>query len=242
VLSIGSSIPYSNQSLWLRLDLAALQETTADSIEETTWAIRKRFGEPGILLPPHDRYWKHLGAERIALVEQNLEWLRSNPELFGQVITYHREYRYPFIPDLDPDAALYQIGFFSASDNKICRQFQRASLDKKADIVDRFTSKEARTLAARVLCRNYPEAAQQFAAENYSRYMARVNPRREEDALVDYRGERRTAPAKALAQIQQLRQSENLDHMQHRLLEELEDYINTSFIEKAAGRQLTLDD
>ena len=241
VLSIGSSIPYSNQSLWLRLDLASLQETAADSIEETTWVIRKRFGEPGILLPPHDRYWKHLGAERIALVEQNLHWLRSNPELFHRVITYHREYRYPFIPDLDPDAALYQIGFFSASDNKLCRQFQRASIEKKADIVDRFASKEARTLAARVLCRNYPETGQQLAAEDYSKYLARVNPRREEDALVDYKGEQRTIPAGALAQIKQLRRSNNLDHMQHRLLDELEEYINTTFTEKAAGRQLKLD-
>jgi exodeoxyribonuclease-1 len=241
VISIGSSIPYSNQSLWLRLDLASLQETTPDNIEETTWAIRKRFGEPGILLPPRKRYWKHLGAERNALVEQNLEWLRSNPELFHRVITYHREYKYPFIPDLDPDAALYQIGFFSASDNKLCRQFHRASQSKKPTLVDRFGSKEARSLAARVLCRNYPGAGQQISAKNYAKYMSRVNPRREDDALVDYKGERRTIPSGALAEIKKLRLSANLDHAQHRLIDDLEQYINTTFIEKAAGRQLTLD-
>jgi exodeoxyribonuclease-1 len=241
VLSMGASIPYSNQTLWLRLDLALLQETTEDSIDQTTWVIRKRYGEPGILLPPHKRYWKHLGAERIAMVEQNLQWLRSNPELFHQIITYHREYKYPFIPNLDPDAALYQIGFYSASDNKLCRQFHNAPLTKKPTFINRFGSREARILAGRVLCRNYQEAGQQITTENFSKYMSRVNPRREDDALVDYKGERRTIPVSALAEIKQLRQSEELDSTQRRLLDELEHYINTTFIEKAAGRQLTLD-
>ena len=241
VLSMGSSIPYSNQSLWLRLDLATLQETKTDTIKDNTWVIRKRFGEPGILLPPRQRYWKYLGAERIAMVEQNLDWCRANPELFQQIMTYHREYKYAFIPNLDPDAALYQIGFFSAADNKMCRQFRNASMDKKSTLIDRFNSAEARVLAARLLCRNYPEASQHISDENYSKYMSRVNPRREEDALVDYKGERRTIPVSALTEIKKLRQSEELDHMQDKLLDELEDYINSSFIEKAAGRQLRLD-
>ena len=241
VLSMGSSIPYSNQSLWLRLDLASLQETTTDTIEDTTWIIRKRFGEPGILLPPHKRYWKHLGAERIALVEQNLAWCRANPELFQQIMTYHRQYKYPFIPNLDPDAALYQIGFFSAADNKLSRQFHSASMNKKSTLVDRFSSAEARILASRVLCRNYPEASQYVNDKNFSRYMSRVNPRREDDALVDYKGERRTTPADALAEIKKLRLTEELDHLQSQLLDDLERYINDAFIEKTAGRQLRLD-
>jgi exodeoxyribonuclease-1 len=242
VLSIGSSIPYSNQTLWLRLDLASLQETKADTIEDTSWVIRKRFGEPGILLPPHQRYWRNLGAERIAIVEQNLEWLRSNPGLFQEIMTYHREYTYPFIPNLDPDAALYQIGFFSAADNKICRQFHNAAINRKSTLIDRFNSEEARALAARLLFRNYPESVPPHLAATFSKYMSRVNPRREEDALVDYKGERRTIPLSALAEIRELRQTEVLDSMQDRLLDELERYINDTFIEKAAGRQLRLDD
>ena len=241
VLSMGSSIPYSNQSLWLRLDLASLQETTADTIHDTTWVIRKRFGEPGILLPPHQRYWKHLGAERITMVEQNLDWCRSNPELFQQIMSYHREYTYPFIPNLDPDAALYQIGFFSAADNKLCRQFHKAPMNKKSILIDRFRSMEARVLAARVLFRNYPGADRQIADEKFSNYMLRVNPRREDDALVDYKGERRTIPVAALAEIKQLRQVQELDDHQGRVLDELEHYINTTFIEKTAGRQLRLE-
>ena len=67
VISIGTSIPYPNQTLWLRLDLPQLRETTPQTIADTTWVIRKRLGEPAILLPPHDRYWEKLGKDRSAI-------------------------------------------------------------------------------------------------------------------------------------------------------------------------------
>jgi len=240
VLSIGRSIPYSNQTLWLRLDLESLAETKEDSIDETTWVVRKRYGEPGILLPPLKRYWKKIGADRSTIVDRNLEWLQSNPELFQQIITYYREYRYPFIPNLDPDAALYQIGFYAASDDKLCRRFHNAPWHEKFLLIDRFGSNEARILAARVLCRNYPEAPRGRFIEDFLAYMAHVNPRREEEALLDYKGDRRTTPPSALREIKQLKQSEDLDSQQQLLLDELEQYINTEFVEKASGRQLTL--
>ena len=240
VLSIGRSIPYSNQTLWLRLDLESLAETKEDTLDETTWVVRKRYGEPGILLPPLKRYWKKIGADRSTIVDRNLEWLQSNPELFQQIITYYREYRYPFIPNLDPDAALYQIGFYASSDDKLCRRFHNAPLHERIILIDRFGSNEARILAARVLCRNYPEAPQGRFIEDFSTYMSHVNPRREEAALLDYKGNRRTTPLSALMEIKQLKQSENLDSQQQFLLDELEQYINTEFVEKASGRQLTL--
>ena len=82
VVSIGTSIPYSNQTLWLRMDLPQLHQTTADTIAETSWIIRKRMGEPVILLPPQERYWKLIGKERNAVFEENLKWLKENPEIF----------------------------------------------------------------------------------------------------------------------------------------------------------------
>jgi exodeoxyribonuclease-1 len=101
VLSIGNSIPYPNQTLWLRLDLPTLREVPATSIDEATWIVRKRYGEPGILLPSHQRYWKYLSDERKSIVAQNLGWLQSNPETFQKIVSYHRDYTYPFIPALD---------------------------------------------------------------------------------------------------------------------------------------------
>jgi exodeoxyribonuclease-1 len=229
VISIGESIPYSNQTLWLRMDQPQLRETTSQSIAETTWIIRKKLGEPAILLPPFDRYWNRLGDARNAEFEKNLKWIKANHELFQQIIAYHRSYRYPYIPNLDADASLYQIGFYSRSDEMLCRTFQGASLEEKANLIDRFSSPDARILAWRVLFRNYPEALPSKYAAEYKAYMQRVSPARERDALVDYRGERRKTPKDALADIDRLKQSGELNRKQLRLIEDLGNYIQTQF-------------
>jgi len=240
VLSIGNSIPYPNQTLWLRLDLPALRETKAASIDESTWIVRKRYGEPGILLPPHQRYWKYLSAERKALVAENLQWLQSNPTTFQDIVSYHRNYTYPFIPNLDPEAALYQIGFFPRSDEKLFNQFQTAALEEKKKIINRLSSKDAQTLAIRLLCRNYPQNLPENITVEFEAYMRRVNPPDEEKTLVDYKGERRLTPSVALAEINDLRDTAHLDKNQIELLSDLEIFIKRNFPQRKAGRQLTI--
>ncbi len=240
VLSIGNSIPYSNQALWLRLDLPTLTDTKPDAIDESTWIVRKRYGEPGIILPPNRRYLKYLSAERKALAAENLKWLQSNPARFQQIVDFHRNYRYPFIPHLDPDAALYQIGFFTRADEKLFQGFQTAPLDEKEAIAQRLTSPEARALAIRVLGRNFPQQLSQNSAAEFKTYMHRVNPAREDEALVDYKGQTRMTPSAALAEIKQLRKSGGLDKEQLALLDELQNYIKNNFPKRGAGRQLTI--
>jgi exodeoxyribonuclease-1 len=186
-------------------------------------------GEPVILLPPQERYWKLIGKERNAVFEENLKWLKENPEIFQQIVTYYREYRYPFIPNLDPDASLYQIGFFSRADEKLGRMFQQASLDDKAKIVSQFSSPDARTLAGRVLCRNYPETTLSEFNPDYNSYLKRINPLNQEDAITDYRGEIRTTPKSALIEINRLKQAGDLNDDQQQLLDDLEEYIKTKF-------------
>jgi exodeoxyribonuclease-1 len=241
VLSIGTSIPYPNQTLWLRLDLSSLQETTGDSFADTTWIVRKRFGEPGILLPPIERYWKRLGEDRKVTVAQNLGWLQSETELFQEIIRYHREYSYPFIPNLDADAALYQIGFFSRDDEKAFGKFHKASLKRKAEMIGHFKSAEADILAARVLARNFPGTLPPEYEADFQAYMSRVNASDADDALIDYKGDPRMTPACALAEIERLRQNRSLDHAQIRLLEELKEYVEVNFHPKQGAEQLTID-
>ena len=230
VISIGNSIPYSNQTLWLRMDQPQLRQTTADTISETSWIIRKRMGEPGIVLPPQDRYWKLIGEERCAIFEENLRWLQENLDLFHQIVKYYREFRYPFIPNLDPDASLYQIGFYSRADEKRCRMFHQASLDQKAGIISQFSNPDARLLAGRVLFRNYPKTILGELGQEYHSHMQRINPLKHEDAIIDYRGDKRTTPSGALSEITQLKQSGDLDDHQQQLLDDLEKYIKNKFI------------
>ena len=240
VLSIGNSIPYSNQALWLRLDLPALRETKADTIAESTWIVRKRYGEPGILLPSNQRYLKFLSDERKAVVAENLNWLQSNPSKLQQIVNYHREYTYPFMPHLDPDAALYQIGFFTRSDEKLFKEFQTASLDEKEAIANRLKSQDARKLAVRLLCRNYPQQISRDLAAEFDAYLRQANPTREGDAIVDYRGAPRMTPSAALAEIRRFKKSAGLDENQKKLLDDLQNYIKSNFPKRKAGRQLSI--
>ncbi len=229
VISIGTSIPYSNQTLWLRMDQPQLRATTLESIEETVWVIRKRLGEPGILLPPLDRYWGRLGNERMVVFDENLGWLRANQDIFQKTVAYYRKFRYPFIPELDADASLYQIGFYSRADENLCRNYHEASPEKKARLIDRFSSPDARVLAWRILARNYPDALSPEYESEYERYIRRINPTRQRDALVDYRGERRMTPKDALDEIEKLRENRKSEEDQLRLLEDLEYYIRKQF-------------
>lgn len=242
VLSIGNSIPYSNQTLWLRLDLPELKETKADAIDETTWIVRKRYGEPGILLPPSHRHLKLLSAARKAIVAENLNWLQSNSTRFQQIASYHRRYTYPYIENLEPEAALYQIGFFTPSDVKLFKNFQNAPLAEKQNIVDRLRSQDARTLAIRLLCRNYPNRTSKNLGREFEAYMRRVNPQRQEEAMVDYRGEPRLTPSGALSEIKRLKKTARLDKNQMQLLHDLQNYIKSKFPRRMAGRQLSFGD
>jgi exodeoxyribonuclease-1 len=242
VVSIGNSIPYSNQTLWLRLDLPELKDTQADDIDKTTWVIRKRYGEPGILLPTDQRHLKHLSNERKAIAAENLSWLQSNSARFQQITSYHRQYTYPYIPNLEPEAALYQIGFFSRSDEKLFKNFQNATLEEKEKIADRLTSRDARTLAIRLLCRNYPGRISKNLAGKFDAYLRRVNPTRQEQAMVDYKGEPRLTPSGALLEIKHLKKAARLDKNQTQLLDDLQNYIKANFPKRMAGRQLSLED
>ena len=227
VIYIGDSIPYQNQTLWLRLDLPELRRSSPASIPETSWVVRKRLGEPPILLPPYPRYWRLLGERQETAVE-NLGWLESQPDLFREIEQYHRAYSYPEIPDLDVDAVLYQMGFLSAREQDACRLFHEALPNERAKVLDRFPTDVTRALAERIICRNFPDLAPKKVKRNFAKYMQRVDPPSTEEALLDYRGEKRRTPASALDEINELRQT-NLDQNQIELLEGLERFIRTEY-------------
>ena len=146
VIAIGYSAPYPKQSLWLRLDLPHLRLVTEPTVAETTRVVRKRFGEPGFLLPPTDRAIEAIGSERRQHMQENLRWLQSHEGEFQLISAYHRNFRYAFIPDLDADASIYQTGFLPRADEALCRAFHAAAFDGKVEIAPRFSNPEARIL------------------------------------------------------------------------------------------------
>ena len=227
VLSIGNPISYSNQSLWLRLDQPEFCKTTLDNIAENTWCVRKRFGEPDIILPPADRFIRLLSKERKNIIEENLKWIKSNTDIFEEIITYYRNFKYPLIPDLDADAALYQNGFLSSKDQKSCTIFHRADLAEKESIISNFIDKDTQKLAYRLLFRNYPDNLSSKTSQQMTDFLKKVNPENQENRIVNYKNEKRTTPISALKKIKSIFENKEikLDDEQVKLFDELEEYI-----------------
>ncbi len=227
VVSIGSSIPYPKQTLWLRLDLPDLRETRLESIADTTWVARKRFGEPAILLPPHERYLERIDPDRRQCMQTNLEWLESRPHVFERIIRHHRHYRYPFIPDLDVDAGLYQNGFFAKSDEALCREFHAGALPAKIATLNRFAGREARSLAARVLFRNHTADLPDPLRAESTAFLERI---RRGEPMLDFTGSPRRSPQSALSEINQLQPSAGPGTEPADILADLEHYIKNRFV------------
>ena len=113
VLPIGRHLHYKNQTLWLRLDSEKLSSTTIDTIKETTWAVRKKSGEPGFILPPKERFLGQVNSDILTIAETNKKWLQDNPDMFEQIVQYHINDLYTHYPETDVEARLYLNGFWT---------------------------------------------------------------------------------------------------------------------------------
>ncbi len=217
VVGLGLHNHYKNQSLWLSLE---------NNIATTAFISRKRFGESPILLPLTERFSRYLSAERRALMMANIEWLHKNQGPFLEVMEHHKEYKYPEIPDLDIDAALYQVGFISDGERLKCNNFHAASAHEKISLLDKFSDKNLRAQAIRVLGRNYPEsiAKEDYLAAEFLHYLKKV---KSGEMVANYKNELRLTPKASLTEIENLRQLQNLNISQDELLTSLSKYIQS---------------
>jgi exodeoxyribonuclease-1 len=232
-LLIGNSIAYTNQYLWLRLDLPELRETTKDSVDENCYVIRKKLGEPAFLLPPKDRFLKPVGTKRGAEMDKNIKWLQSNPEIFKEIVDYYRNFKYENIPDLDVDTVLYQIGFMNSSEKKLCDIFHNLPPEEKTRSIENFKTRENKELAHRIMVRNYEDLVSQDQKDQKYRneFMKKVNPGDGASPLIDFTKKEKTTPGAALKDLKALKNGEymELDDEQKALVDELEKYILDNF-------------
>jgi exodeoxyribonuclease-1 len=228
VLSIGRSLPYSNQTLWLRIDDTAIMTSDNGGVENTR-VMRKRLGEPAIILPPLDRFSMHIGKKRLVLARQVMKWLEKHPSVFDGIIRYHQEFAYPEVPDVDADAALYQDGFMSRKDQELCRRFHRSAPEEKEKIARQFSKPALRDLGVRILARNFSEHLSEAGRKGWCRYLEKIAPREGDNVPLDYRGQERLTPAAALQEIEELKNSGEMDEEQMKLLDASADDLQRRF-------------
>lgn len=154
-ICLGRSRVYSNQHLWLRLDRKDLGEF-AGKAEESDWiVVRKRYGDVPFILPWLDRFFERIPAEEKRLARMNLELVEKDSGLLRNLADYHVSFAYPYIPDLDADAALYQEGFFTYREKEESLRFHRAGREEKRALADETASARLRTIAKRIIARNF---------------------------------------------------------------------------------------
>lgn len=225
VVSLGQHNHYKNQTLWLRLDKPELTTTTLDSLSATTWVARKRAGEPGFLLPFSGRFIRHLSGERQQLAHENLSWLEKNATLFQAIQHYHREYKYPEIANVDVDADLYNAGFLTSEEERLCARFHVVPPDKKAGIAEQFRNPRLQQIASRLIGRHYPEHLTPRLTELFTQYLHCRNSPDNLTAPVDYRGNKRLTATAAKESLVQIRNVGSLEEEKMELLKGLEEFI-----------------
>lgn len=225
VLSLGQHLHYKNQTLWLRLDAENLTQTLANNVADTTYVIRKKLAEQEFILPPHERFMKHLDADRLALAIENKAWLQQNPKILQAICDYYQHYKYPAVPERDADAALYDIGFPTSRDEFLFKEFHKAKPAQKAKLLDEITQEPYHTLALRILGRHFPDALSQEHRTQFDEYLHSVLSNENSFQRIDYRRTPKLTRQKALEAITQLQLETTLDAQQKTLLNELEIFL-----------------
>ena len=226
VLSLGHSTPYANQSLWLRLDREPILPFNPDS-DDRPFVIRKRYGESKIVLPALDRFWNRLTPSQQEVCGKNIATVKENQDEFQKLVIHHRAFKYPFVPDLDLDAALYQDGFFSGVEKKEMALFHRAINDGKTAVCENLVSPRVRGLAQRIMVRNFYDQATPGVRAGHDGYMAKIRGSLGADPVKGYRNDLKFTCGMAARELASVRSGQGLDSEQKAILDWLEAHIQS---------------
>ncbi|HBT89152.1 exodeoxyribonuclease I [Desulfobacter sp.] len=203
VVFVGGSVPYKNQSLWIRLD----KEGMFDQVDEALGvydliAIRKKPGDQLFILPVLDRFWEKLLPKSHTACMRNLDFIKENMSGFNKTVSFHRNFKYPQVPDIDLDADLYQGGFFSFQDKKEIAIFHKTEEKKRYQATQSFQSNRVRMLAQRILVRNFnekPGCAPEFKA--HLECLSGIDPGK---VIKGYKADVKLTCAKALEELEKI--------------------------------------
>ncbi len=231
VIHIGQSMAYKNQTLWMRLDLEELPGIGSPIELKETFVIRKRPADALIVLPALDRFWNKMSVVLKNSAKSNMETISRHGQRFFEFIKYHQEYKYPFIPDLDSDAALYQDGFFSFNEKKQSSLFHGALQKLKFDdnsfkILDRIESPRIKKLAKRIIFRNFMNEKWKTDEIEQTLNLNRLRSHLKEDQIIGYKNDIKYNCHQGLLELKEIEQeSINRDADTREMLHWLKKYI-----------------
>ncbi|WP_299983544.1 exodeoxyribonuclease I [Desulfobacula sp.] len=236
VVHLGQSLTYKNQSLWLRLDSDDILGLDAGLDMSDTFVIRRRSGDALIVLPALERFWDKMPESSQQSANENMAKIRHHWERFFEFIQYHSNYKYPFVPDMDPDAALYQDGFFSNQEKKQSDLFHKSlynlksielrSDHQKQEFLKKIKSPRIKILASRILARNFEDKTGQTKEAEYYLCLNRLRSSLKKDQIIGYKNDIKFNCKQGLQELKETEQKFlNPNQDQRKILNWVRDYI-----------------
>ena len=228
-LLLGYDTSKQKRANWLLLDQVDLASVT--DLSKFPLLRSKKIDEPPLVVPYTAERDKR-PAEKENLSHKNRAWLQQHADLLPQLLEQTAANNYTASPHpIDADANLYDAGFPSTADKQLFYQFHSSTLAAKQRLIAQIHCPVRQELATRILFRNFEQAHLDAPFQSIAEaYLRSVAPQGNISALFDYRGQQRTTPYKALAELEQHRQNPDLSASDHEILNGLEKYILDTFI------------
>ena len=220
-LFLGIHNHYRNQQIWLRLDDPGLQAKFSSDLENC-FCINKKINEAPLFLPMLERYCIHLNEDRKQILESNLEFIQNNPNKLQQLCDLKLNYKYPDVDNLDLDAALYSLDFPTEREKQARQSFHNCDLQEKIAFIDKFTNDKQRTLARRILLRNF--GSKTTYDKSFTNLLTSIY---QDDAITnnDYKNKPRKTINEVRKTIDKLRTAD-LSKAQMQQLDDLSEYLD----------------
>jgi exodeoxyribonuclease-1 len=221
-LYLGMHNHYKNQQIWLLLDDVDFVVKCTNDLA-SCFTINKKITEPPLFLPLIEKYISYISEARQEVIENNLQCLVENPEIFHKLCDIHLNFTYPEVNNLDLDAALYANNFPTPAEKKEQENFHKFSIADKTNNLDTLSNQNHRKLASRILLRNYPESVK-FTDNNFNDLINTIYKKDLDEQKRDYKNKPHNNVIETLIRIDELKNTD-LDVEQLKQLDDLKQYL-----------------
>jgi len=213
-----------NESYWLRLDRKDFTEINKFEDKGKLYReLRKRkLGIPNFIVPIDDSIKEIIGNDRVQRANDNLKWINQNFNLFSEIREDMLTPEYPEKTNIDIDASLYPMGFFTTDEESLMQKFHDLDLDQRASFLMSIEEGRIKELGVRILGRNFPEQLDEPLTDIYQNSIG-------DNSSIDISRNRRHSLGQLLTEIKKEKESSILDEQQRQIIESVEKYYKPDF-------------
>lgn len=225
VLALGNHNHYKNQTVWVRLDREDIEGLDFSELQQKGLIIRKKYAEPGFLLPPTENYTMQVSLERMICVEKNLEKIGQDFSGIEEIQRQAREFMYETVDNIDVDAGLYDNGFLTQEEQRFCRKFHLSPVSARLQLMREVKNSNLKEQGMRILWRESGQIDDE--ATMIGAYLNKIRNSESETGIFDYKGEQKRGVYVAEQEIAQVEASLDLDSDQKKVLQTYKTWLES---------------